>query len=113
MTRTRKGQLSEGVGLANLLRQAVLDEQLAAEPLRLFWVDGTDVVAARSREEALEVMRREYGTDECRDLIETAAKALADDQLDLPLVDATGRQLDSLRVRLAAVSKPTWLGGSQ
>jgi len=113
MSRTRKGQLSEGVGLANLLRQAVLDQQLAAEPLRLYWVDGTDVVAARSREEALEVMRREYGTDECRDLAETAAKPLEDAQLDLALVDATGRQLDSLRVRLAAVTTPAWLGGSE
>ena len=113
MTRTRKGQLSEGVGLANLLRQAVLDKELAGEPLRLYWVDGTDVVAARSREEALEVMRREYGTDECRDLAESSAKALEEAQLDLPLVDATGRQLNSLRVRLAAVTTPTWLGGSQ
>lgn len=112
MTRTRKGQLSEGAGLANLLRKAQLDQQLAAEPLRLYWVDGTDVVAARSREEALEVMRSEYGTDECRDLAEASVRPMEDGQLDLPLADALGKPLDSLRVRLQAVTVPNWLGGS-
>jgi hypothetical protein len=113
MPRIYKGKLSEGAGLANCVRQAILDQELAGNALRLYWVDDTDVVAARSREEALEVMRRQYGTEQCRDLTEKVVKPIDDAQADLPLTDPQGAAVATLRARLALAQGPTWLGGSQ
>lgn len=113
MPRIYKGKLSEGAGLANCVRQAMLDQELAGNALRLYWVDDTDVVVARSREEALEVMRRQYGTEPCRDLTEKVVKPIDDAQADLPLTDPHGAAMGTLRARLANAKGPAWIGGSQ
>ncbi|OHX11314.1 hypothetical protein [Chromobacterium sphagni] len=78
------------------------------QPLKAYQVGGNDIVAAGSREEALAVLEELAGQT---DLTVGDVAPIAEDELDVPVVDEEGNPCPSIRQMLAELSEPAYLFG--